>query len=162
MILGKQQIPGITKSNTNKDQCQSLFIIQTFILLECCRDVQREATSKRITQTFFNLNWWSCERPNLSASKTIKELTGFDSEITTDSNGEYEFTGIPAGDYVVRFIYGDDNTLVPESPLKNGNIKYSGQDYKSTTYQVGTIAGVDNDANPELDGTRIDNTTCNI
>ena len=90
---------------------------------------------------------WPTDESLEPGGKTIKELTGFDSVITTDSNGEYEFTGIPAGDYVVRFIYGDDNTLVPESPLENGNIKYSGQDYKSTTYQVGTIAGVDNDAN---------------
>lgn len=69
--------------------------------------------------------------------KTIKQLTGFDSEILTDGEGKYEFTGIPAGNYVVRFIYGDDNTLDLNKIDDKGNIKYSGQDYKSTTYQVG-------------------------
>lgn len=63
---------------------------------------------------------------------TIKELTGLDSTITTDSQGLYKFEGIAAGNYIVRFTYGDINTL-----------KYDGQDYKSTTYQ----AGFNNDSN---------------
>ena len=47
--------------------------------------------------------------------KTVCELTDFDSQIaTSDKSGEegtYLFEGIPAGNYVVRFTYGDDNTL---------------------------------------------------
>ena len=65
---------------------------------------------------------------------TIQELTGLDSTITTDSQGLYNFKGIAAGNYIVRFTYGDNNTL-----------KYNGQDYKSTTYQ----AGFDNDSNDD-------------
>lgn len=54
---------------------------------------------------------------------------------TTDSNGNYTLESsdrLHAGTYVVRFIYGDNSdTLLTE----DGNtIKYSGQDYKSTTY----------------------------
>ena len=63
---------------------------------------------------------------------TIEKLTGLDSTISTDSNGKYKFNGIAAGNYIVRFTYGDSNT-----------IQYNGQDYKSTTYQ----AGFDNDGN---------------
>lgn len=63
---------------------------------------------------------------------TIQELTGLDSTITTNSQGTYNFKGIAAGNYIVRFTYGDVNTL-----------KYNGQDYKTTTYQ----AGFNNDSN---------------
>lgn len=44
----------------------------------------------------------------------------------TAGEGNYEFTGFIPGDYIVRFNYGGDN-----------NATYNGQDFKSTTYQVG-------------------------
>ena len=44
----------------------------------------------------------------------------------TTGDGHYEFTGFIPGDYIVRFTYGGDN-----------NATYNGQDFKSTTYQVG-------------------------
>lgn len=85
-------------------------------------------------------------------------------EITED--GQYAFKGIPAGDYFIRFIYGDTTQTVLTSSdgegkevvnLLNANgitaevngekgfistnglnaKSYNGQDYKSTTYQVG-------------------------
>lgn len=34
-------------------------------------------------------------------------------ETTTNENGEYKFTGIPAGEYKVVFKYGDKNTVLP-------------------------------------------------
>ncbi len=46
--------------------------------------------------------------------------------VTTDENGYYYFKGILAGNYVVRFKYGN----------REENIKYNGQDYKNTVYQV--------------------------
>lgn len=66
--------------------------------------------------------------------------------------GEYEFNSIPAGDFYIRFVYGDTtettltngnndvNNLVGNSVdgLKGENAKsYNGQDYKSTVYQTG-------------------------
>lgn len=44
----------------------------------------------------------------------------------TAGEGNYEFTGFIPGDYIVRFNYGGGN-----------NATYNGQDFKSTTYQVG-------------------------
>lgn len=65
----------------------------------------------------------------------------------TLNNGEYEFKSMVAGDYIVRFTYGDtDDTVLTNSDnevntllgKKGLNAKsYNGQDYKSTTYQVG-------------------------
>ena len=46
--------------------------------------------------------------------------------VTTDENGNYYFKGVLAGNYVVRFKYGN----------KEANIKYNGQDYKNTAYQA--------------------------
>lgn len=47
-------------------------------------------------------------------------------DVTTDENGYYYFKGVLAGNYVVRFKYGN----------KEANIKYNGQDYKNTAYQA--------------------------
>lgn len=44
----------------------------------------------------------------------------------TDENGNYEFKGYIPSTYVVKFIYGTQG--------ENNNIKYNGQDYKSTIY----------------------------
>ena len=112
--------------------------------------------------------------------KTIEYVSGFDSttetsrENVTDglSVGEYEFKGVPTGNYVVRFLYGNDklelrdtyaNTSDPVALKADGtqfsdneniltaNYKhdnegytaavYNGQDYKSTVYQKGFVAG---------------------
>lgn len=54
---------------------------------------------------------------------------------TTDSNGNYTLESsdrLHAGTYVVRFIYGDNSEYLTTT---DGNtIRYSGQDYKSTSY----------------------------
>ena len=79
-----------------------------------------------------------------------------------DSTGEYAFKAMPAGDFIVRFIYGDTTQTVLTTNAENAegkevadflngqtpdneggyistsglNLKsYNGQDYKSTTYQ---------------------------
>lgn len=44
----------------------------------------------------------------------------------TGKDGYYEFSNIYPGDYIVRFTYGGEY-----------NAKYNGQDYKSTSYQIG-------------------------
>ena len=81
-----------------------------------------------------------------------------------DSTGQYAFKGIPAGDFIIRFIYGDTTQTVlttadgegaevvdllkdttADADSHDGYIStsglnaksYNGQDYKSTTYQAG-------------------------
>lgn len=79
--------------------------------------------------------------------KTIEDMTGFDSTIETSRTqvkndtgetlvpvGGYEFTGIPSGNYVVRFIYGNDKTTLsdtygitgPAEALKEDGSSFSG------------------------------------
>ena len=97
--------------------------------------------------------------PIISGPKdTATEIKGY--EIT--KNGEYAFKGIPAGDYFIRFIYGDTTQTTLTNKDGEGskvvnlisgtavdgnqgyisneglNAKsYNGQDYKTTTYQAG-------------------------
>ena len=62
-------------------------------------------------------------------------------------NGEYSFKSVPAGDFYIRFIYGDtdetvlsnkDNEVTKLLGKHGRNEKsYNGQDYKSTVYQAG-------------------------
>ena len=47
----------------------------------------------------------------------------------TDASGKYTISGFIPGNYVVRFTYGDTCDTIDEG--------YNGQDYKSTSYQVG-------------------------
>lgn len=47
----------------------------------------------------------------------------------TDANGKYTISGFIPGNYVVRFTYGDTCDTIDQG--------YNGQDYKSTSYQVG-------------------------
>ncbi len=95
--------------------------------------------------------------------KTLKELTSFDSTIVTSGEGKYEFTGVPTGNYVVRFRYGDS---VSDSTIANPNgvnvnpanydgdsipAVYNGQDFKSSTYQSGFEAINDTDSDEYVD-----------
>ena len=93
-------------------------------------------------------------------------------DVTSIKDGYYAFKSYPAGNYIVRFIYGDTiRTVLPNSEIKNEVTKltekygdnaksYTGQDYKSTSYQK-----VDNVANRQYTYTRnnaeltIDSTT---
>ena len=66
---------------------------------------------------------------------------------STAGKGNYEFTGFIPGDYIVRFNYGNEH-----------NATYNGQDFKSTTYQVGidqsgkTDAYIDTNKDGKYDG----------
>ena len=74
-------------------------------------------------------------------NKTIEELTGF-KQATVTQNGEYSFYNIPAGNYKVRFVYGDKQI---ETGKTGSEEVYSGQDYKTTAYQVKFDNDKDND-----------------
>ena len=93
-------------------------------------------------------------------NKSLEEITGYDS-ITLTSNdpantGDYKFENVPAGNYVVRFVYG---YFPADSMEDNGNLikldgvsepktsdddsrkpaVYNGQDFKTTIYQVDNV-----------------------
>ena len=67
--------------------------------------------------------------------------------VTSTQDGYYAFKSYPAGNYVVRYIYGDTvRTVLPNAQNQNDITKlinkngdnaksYTGQDYKSTSYQ---------------------------
>ena len=69
---------------------------------------------------------------------SIESLTGFDSTVETDSEGKYYFNGVPAGNFAVRYTYG--NKDIPTTPLDTRIGVFNGQDYKTTAYQVGFAA----------------------
>ena len=58
---------------------------------------------------------------------------GYFAEATTltDANGNYQFNGYIPGNYLVRFIYGEQTLLTTSG---NSGKVYEGQDYKSTLY----------------------------
>lgn len=74
----------------------------------------------------------------------LMKIMELKAQTITDENGNYEMKGVPAGNYIVRFVYGstsdskivDDYMLAAEgdTTIENG---YNGQDYKSTIYQTG-------------------------
>lgn len=52
---------------------------------------------------------------------------GYSSKTVSGNDGKYEFKNFVAGNYVVRFEYGN----------KSETLKYNGQDYRNTAYQTG-------------------------
>ena len=86
----------------------------------------------------------------------VKEEDVLDDEVLSKlGRGEYKFYNFVAGNYIVRFIYGDTpRTYLANETMNNDNdylsgigvnkdgegenkVSYNGQDYKSTTYQQG-------------------------
>ena len=77
---------------------------------------------------------WPTEEPIAAlGNHTIAELTGFH-QATVTENGEYGFYNMPAGNYKVRYVYGDKDI---ETGRKNSEEVYNGQDFKTTAYQIG-------------------------
>ena len=58
-------------------------------------------------------------------------------ETRTLSDGTYRLSGYIPGEYIVRFIYGDDSS-------KDNMLIFNGQDYKSTSYQTGEAVYAEN------------------
>lgn len=55
---------------------------------------------------------------------------------TTSKEGTYEFSKFVPGNYVVRFMYGhNDSTVLTTNNGGANNVSYNGQDFKSTVYQ---------------------------
>ena len=121
-----------------------------------------KVTVKQADGTYrdYDFVWPTDKKFDFLNNKTLEEITGFDS-ITLTSNapentGSYEFTNIPAGNYVVRFEYGNfpadkldenGNTIkladANEAKTSDDNNRepavYNGQDFKATTYEADII-----------------------
>ncbi len=106
---------------------------------------------------------WPTDEPIQALSNnTIEDLTGFDSTIVTNASGEYAFASVPAGNYKVRFVYGDKDIATENNGYSE---VYNGQDYKSTSYEIGFDNDSDDDgytdnewhdlSNDELDAARV-------
>lgn len=78
---------------------------------------------------------------NIIQQVATNQVTGGALTTTTDANGAYEFENFIPGDYIIRFVYGGTT---------NG---YSGQDYKSTSYQVGITQSDADKTDISIDGT---------
>lgn len=67
-----------------------------------------------------------------------------DTTLGSVQKGQYKFNEYIAGNFIVRFIYGDTpkTYLTDEKENNNGKgqnpVSYNGHDYKSTRYQIGT------------------------
>lgn len=97
---------------------------------------------------------------------TLEKLTGFKSKVATAKaaadgleEGQYSFTSVPAGNYVVRFTYGDKE-IETAGYKTNSPVIYNGQDYKTTTYQSGfeSITDADGDGYPDNEWHDLTNT----
>lgn len=101
----------------------------------------------------YDFLWPTNASLDVLGGKTIENLTGFDSTTETardkieNENGEvitsvggYGFTGIPTGNFVVRFIYGNDKTKLADTygitglaqALDAEGNSFSGTDYVYT------------------------------
>ena len=77
------------------------------------------------------------ETPVINAQVNGKNIIS-DYTFSGSTDGTYAFKSFIPGNYVVRFIYGDTIKTVVPSALGGSNEKaYSGQNYKTTTYQNG-------------------------
>ena len=72
---------------------------------------------------------------------TQKLKVGNDTESSEELDGMYRFTGVPAGNYSVKFVYGDTINAKTENgeagTPEDEPVIYNGQDYKSARYQAG-------------------------
>lgn len=104
----------------------------------------------------YDFLWPTNEQLNCLGGKTLEYLTGgFASTIETSRTntdianvGEYKFNCVPTGEYVVRFIYGNDktelddlskSTLKPAEALKNDGTSYYDSDLIYTSNYDGDL-----------------------
>ncbi len=107
---------------------------------------------------------WPTSKPlTVFSGKSIEDVTGFDSTIetarkaiqnedgeTTVPVGGYEFTSVPAGNYIARFIYGNDKTKLVDTygitglakALKEDGTSFSGDENNILTAGYHRNAGI--------------------
>lgn len=111
----------------------------------------------------YDFLWPTNEPLAVFSGKSIQEVTGFDSTIetarteskndageTTIPVGGYEFTAIPTGNFIVRFVYGNDKTKLADTfgitgcpeALKADGTSFSGNREKVLTAGYHRDAGL--------------------
>lgn len=111
------------------------------------------------TYTEYDYIWPTEQKIDGLNNKTIEETIKFDSTITTDDKGNYQFINAPSGDYVVRFTYGDKKI---ESADYSTAKYYNGQDYKSARLKAELKNGAEIKADSYLDIDKVNATqNCN-
>ncbi len=85
------------------------------------------------TYTEYDYTWPTNKELEALNGNTIEILTGFNSTTETSNGGQYAFNSAPAGDYIVRFTYGDKKI---EAANYSTAEYYNGQDFKSTQYKA--------------------------
>lgn len=83
------------------------------------------------TYTEYEYIWPTDEAFDFLGRASLKQITGFDTTTKTGEKGKYNFKNIIAGDYVVRFIYGDQKIDSADYSVAKA---YNGQDYKSSKF----------------------------
>lgn len=84
----------------------------------------------------YDYTWPTSQKLDCLNGKTIEEVCGLNSVITTSNGGKYTFNAVAAGDYVVRFTYGNDSNNKIKSANYSTAQYYNGQDYKSTALKA--------------------------
>ena len=94
---------------------------------------------------------WKTFSTGQGSYEPIMNKLGLVTTVNDSTAGKYVFKSYPAGNYVVRFIYGDTiKTVLPNSntditallgQMGQNAKSYTGQDYKSTSYQVNIPEG---------------------
>lgn len=124
-VIPNVDVTMVEKINVTQDDIQR---IKDYI-----RDNQTSLTEAQINQ-FNALTTMEHEFEYVWPNDTFE---GFVSKTVSGSDGKYEFRNFVAGNYVVRFEYGN----------KAETLKYNGQDYRNTAYQTGmTNAAAQTDA----------------
>lgn len=94
----------------------------------------------------------------VSGSNIVRYLESdgtYDEYEVTNNEGEYTFRGFIPGNYIVRFVYGDDEYWDdrPDTALKYKDpqnvLDYNGQDYKSTVDMYYTETEFENSSYPD-------------
>ena len=118
----------------------------------------------KINNTEYDFLWPTNEKLDCLGGRTLEDLTGgFASTIETSKEktdrlnvGEYEFSNVPTGNYVVRFLYGNNKTdledtskvtLSTPKALKADGTSYYNDEFSTANYdkdKVGYTSAVYN------------------
>lgn len=110
------------------------------------QDVDQDG--KDTSYTEYEFIWPTTTKIEALGNRTIQDITDFASTTKTDKEGIYKFTNPIAGDYVVKFTYGDKKI---ESAKYSNAEYYNGQDYKSTKFNAYDINELTADTYLDLD-----------
>ncbi len=105
------------------------------------KDLTTELVEKVMVQnadgsyTEYDYIWPTNQKLEALNDNTIEQISGFDSTTLTADEGKYVFNFVPAGDFVVKFTYGDKKIETAKYYDEEATY-YNGQDFKSTKYRA--------------------------